>query len=134
MSDIILNGILGLAGIAVLVSLWNMHRSNGRGNPIYRNFNLAFLIVNKDGFPDGAKCIEMIAVLLLSWGFIVYMTSPTKVLPEWYLITYVTLCIGRGAYGAHLRAKGGDVPETPGTKTEVTVTTTEVKPLEEKKP
>lgn len=108
-SDVILNTLLAMLGVGILVSLIRLHRGNG----VYQKFNLVHLIVNKEGYPDGAKCIEMGTFLLLSWGFIVYMTSPSKLLPEWYLITYVTLCIGRGAYGAHLRAKGGDMPETP---------------------
>lgn len=124
--DLILNGILALAGLAVLWSLWALHRRNGR----YNNFNLVYLIVNKDGFPDGAKCIEMALFLILSWGFISYVTKGN--LPEWYMISYTAIFASRAGYGAYLRAKGAEPPETPGTKvtTEVVTTakTTEVKP------
>lgn len=116
--DLILNGILALAAVAVIVSLWKLHRRNGR----YTNFNLVYLIVNKDGFPDGAKCVEMGVFLLMSWGFIVQITKGN--IADWYVAAYVGAFVTRGAFGAYLRAKGE--PDTPGTKTEVTVTTTKV--------
>jgi hypothetical protein len=119
--EVILNTLLVLVGIALLVSLWRMHTGNG----IYKKFNLVYLIVNKDGYPDGAKCIEMGTWLLLSWGFIVYVTA--KTLPEWYMQTFVVAFVIRGGYGAYLRSKGGP-PDEPGTTvvTETAIKTTEV--------
>lgn len=108
--EVLLNGILALGALAIFFSLWKLHRRNGR----YSNFNLVYLIVNKDGYPDGAKCLEMGTWMLMSWGFIVQVTA--KSLPEWYVVAFVTTFVGRGAFGAYLRAKGGDVPETPGAK------------------
>jgi len=117
--DVVLNTILVLFGLAILVSFWRMHRGNGR----YENFNLVYLIVSKDGYPDGAKCIELGTWLLLAWGFVVYVTS--KTLPEWYVQIFVVAFVIRGGYGAYLRAKGG--PEAqPGTTIETTIKSTEV--------
>jgi hypothetical protein len=127
-SEIVLNLILIVLGYVLIRALWKIHRSNGNGNPLYRNFNLVHLIVNKDGYPDGAKCIEIGAFIILSWGFIAYVTSGK--LAEWYMQFYIGVFVMRGAYGAYLRSKSE--PDVPGTtvKTEAvtTVKTTEVKP------
>lgn len=132
-SEIVLNVILAVLGIVLIKALWRMHRSNGGGNPLYRNFNLVHLIVNKDGYPDGAKCIEIGAFLILSWGFISQVT--TGKLMEWYMQFYIGVFVMRGAYGAYLRSKG-EPPDAPGTtvKTEAvtTVKTTEVTPADPK--
>lgn len=116
-SEVILNSLLVIVGVALLVSLWRMHSGNG----FYKNFNLVHLVVNKDGFPDGAKCIEIGTWLLLAWGFIVYVTA--KTLPEWYMQTFVVAFVLRGGYGAYLRSKG-DVPGPEGVSS-VTKSTTE---------
>lgn len=118
-SEIILNVVLAVLGVVLIKALWKMHRSNGSGNPLYRNFNLVHLIVNKDGYPDGAKCIEIGAFLILSWGFISQVTAGK--LMEWYMQFYIGVFVMRGAYGAYLRSKGE--PDMPGIKTEETVTT-----------
>lgn len=121
-SEVILNTLLAIVGVGVIVSLWRLHAGNG----IYKNFNLVHLIVNKDGYPDGAKCVEMGTFVLLSWGFIVYVTA--KTLPEWYMQFYLLAFVLRGAYGAYLRSKGE--PDMPlGTKvtTDTTIKTVEVK-------
>ena len=124
-ADLILNGILGLACIAVLISLIAVHRKNGP----WTNFNLVTMLVNKEGFIDGAKCFEVGVFALMSWAFVVQITKDA--LQEWFLITYVGAFVGRAAYGAYLRTKGH---EEPGTVTTTNVTTTartkEVKPLE----
>lgn len=112
--DLVLNTLLLVVGIIILKGLWKIHNSNGN----YTNFNFIHLIVNKDGYPDGAKCAEWLGIALLSWGFVVYTTS--KTLPEWYVWAFLALIL-RGAYGAHLRSKGE--PDTMGIKTEETVTT-----------
>lgn len=119
-SEVILNTLLVLVGIAIIVSLWRMHAGNGP----YKNFNLVHLIVNKDGYPDGAKVIEVGTWLLLSWGFIVYVTA--KALPEWYAQIFVVVFVVRGGYGAYLRSKAP--VEGPGTTvvTDTTIKTTEV--------
>ena len=70
-SEAIMNVIMAVACIAVILSMWKLHRRNGQ----YKNFNVVSLVVNKDGFPDGAKCIEMGAFLILSWGFIAYVLA-----------------------------------------------------------
>lgn len=114
-SELILHGLLALAGIAVLISFVNLHRSNGKGNPAYRNFNLVHLIVNKDGFLDGAKCLEMGTFALMSWAFVFFVT--TKSLPPWFLEAYLGVFVLRGAYGAYLRSK------SPPEQTGVTMTT-----------
>lgn len=111
----ILNTLLVIVGIAILVSLVRMHSGNG----IYKNFNLVHLMVNKDGYPDGAKVIELGTWLLLSWGFIVYVTA--KTLPEWYAQIFVVAFVLRGAYGGYLRSKA---PRGEAGTTEVTDTTT----------
>ena len=117
-SEFILNLFLFLLFIMLCVTLWKLHRGNGR----YKNFNLVFLLVNKDGYPDGAKVIEIGTWLLLSWGLIVYVTA--KALPEWYLITYTGAFIARGGYGAYLRSKGEPAEQVGTTvKTEAVVTT-----------
>ncbi len=107
--DVIMNTLLIVVGVAVLASLWKLHKANGR----WQNFNLVYLLINKDGYPDGAKCIEMGTWILMSWGFIVYVTA--KSLPEWYLISYAGAFIARGGFGAYLRSKGSE----GSTKTEV---------------
>ena len=126
--EVILNTLLVLFGSVVAYSFWQMHKGNGR----YKNFNLVHLVTSNDGFPDGAKCVEIGVFLLMSWGFIVQVTQ-TK-LAEWYVIAYVGAFVTRGAFGAYLRAKG-EPADAPGTtvKTEAvtTVKTTEVKPAEE---
>lgn len=111
-SEVVLNSLLTLVLIAILISLWRMHSGNG----LYKNFNLVHLIVNKEGFPDGAKCVEIGTFLLLSWGFVVYVTART--LPEWYMQTFIVAFVLRGGYGAYLRSKGE--PEEPAGKRVVT--------------
>ena len=120
-SEIILNSMLVLAGVAIVTSLYRMHYGNGQ----YKNFNLVHLIVNAKGYPDGAKCVEIGTFILLSWGFIVYVTS--KTLPEWYMQWFLGAFVLRGAYGAYLRSKGekslsvGSVEETETIKRKRTV-------------
>lgn len=99
-SDIILNGILALAGIAILVSVISLQRKNGP----WENFNLVHLITNKEGYPDGAKCVEWGVFLLMSWGFITMMIKGT--ITEAYIGIYTALFVTRGAYGAYLRSTG----------------------------
>lgn len=120
-SEVILNTVLVMLGLALFVSLVRIHSGNG----IYKKFNLVHLITNKDGYPDGAKCMEWGTFLLLAWGFIVYVTA--KSLPEWYAQIFVVAFVLRGGYGAYLRAKG--TPGEPGTTvvTETAIKTTEVK-------
>lgn len=117
-SDVILNSLLAVALGAIILSMWRMHKGNG----IYRNFNLVFLIVNAQGYPDGAKCVELGVFLLMSWGFVVQMTKGS--LSEWYLVAYVGAFVTRGAFGAYLRSKSA--PDVPGT-TVITTTETMVK-------
>ena len=121
-SEIVLNVLIVVIGVVLIRALWKLHKSNGGGNPLYRNFNLVHLIVNKDGYPDGAKVIEMGAFVLMSWGFIAYVTAGK--LADWYMQTYIGVFVMRGAYGAYLRSKGEPI-ETLGTtvKTEAVVTT-----------
>ena len=107
-SEVVLNSLLALVLIGVLWSLWRMHCGNG----FYKNFNLVHLIVNKGGYPDGAKCIEIGTFLLLSWGFVVYVTA--KALPEWYMQTFIVAFVLRGGYGAYLRSKGEPVAPSGG--------------------
>ena len=116
LSEIVLNVLIIVVGIVLIRALWRLHRSNGGGNPLYRNFNLVHLITNKEGFPDGAKCIEMGAFVILSWGFIAYVTAGK--LAEWYMQFYVGVFILRGAYGAYLRSKGEPI-DAPGTITKI---------------
>ena len=124
-SDLILHGMLLVVMMAIMWSFWTLHRKNGS----LSNFNLMYLVTSKEGFPDGAKCVELGVFVLMSWGFVVYMTKGN--LPEWFLIAYVSAFVTRGAFGAYLRSKG-EPPEAPGTtvKTEAvtTVKTTEVTP------
>lgn len=101
-SDIILNIILSVFFIAMLYSMYKLHRANSK----YENFNLVWLLVNKHGYPDGAKCIEMGTWVLTSWGFIVYILN--KTLPDWYLIAYIGAFIARGGVGAYLRSQSGE--------------------------
>jgi len=117
-AEVILNIVLFIMGIILIRSLWRLHRRNG----VYKNFNLVHLIINKEGFPDGAKCIEMGAFILLSWGFIAQITAGK--LAEWYMQFYVGVFVLRGAYGAYLRSKGEPI-DIPGTvvKTETVVRT-----------
>lgn len=119
-SEIILNSLLVMAGLAIAVSLYRMHYGNGT----YQNFNLVHLIVNAKGYPDGAKCVEIGTFILLSWGFIVYVTA--KTLPEWYMQWFLFAFVLRGAYGAYLRSKG-EPPAEPGTVTDTNVHTRVVK-------
>ena len=116
-ADIILNGILAIASLAILWSMISLHRRNGP----WSNFNLVHLIVNKQGFPDGAKCIEMGVFMLMSWAFVVQVTKGN--LEEWFLIAYVGSFVTRGAFGAYLRSKSND-DETPRTVTTTQVVTT----------
>jgi len=118
-SEVVLNTLIAIACIAIIISMWNLHRANGR----YQNINLVDLIVSKEGRLDGAKCVEMGTFLLMSWGFVVYVTA--KALPEWYMQAFLFGFVLRGAYGAYLRSKGGP-PETLGTVTETTIKTKEV--------
>lgn len=124
-SEVILNTLLVIVGIAILVSLVRLHRGNGGG--VYKNFNLVHLIVNSEGFPDGAKVVEIGTFLLLAWGFIVYVTA--KTLPEWYMQWFLIAFVLRGAYGAYLRSKGGpEMPLGTTTVTQTAIKTTEVTP------
>lgn len=108
-SEVFLNAALTVVGLLIAATLWKLHRSNGT----YKNFNLVFLVMNKEGFPDGAKFVEMGTWLLLSWGFIVQTTG--KTLQEWYMQWFLIGFVLRGAYGAYLRSKG-DPMETVGSK------------------
>lgn len=120
-SEVILNTLLVLVGIAIIVSLVRMHTGNG----VYKNFNLVHLIVSKEGYPDGAKVIELGTWILLSWGFIVYVTA--KTLPEWYAQIFVVAFVLRGAYGGYLRSKGTPSEEAGTTVvTDTVIKTTEV--------
>jgi hypothetical protein len=125
-SDLILNGILILASIAVCWSLVTLHARNGR----WTNFNLVHLIVSKEGYPDGAKCIEMGVFALMSWGFVVQVTKGN--LAEWYIVAYVGAFVTRGAFGAYLRYKGTDDPTGTVTTTQV-ITTAKTKEVVPKK-
>ncbi len=106
-SDIILNIVLIVFFIGATISLYKLHRANSK----YENFNLVWLLVNRHGYPDGAKCIEMGTWVLMSWGFIVHILN--KTLPDWYLVSYVGAFIARGGLGAYLRSQGGDKIEKP---------------------
>lgn len=122
-SEAIMNVLIIAVGVAVLVSMWKLHRSNS----IYQNFNVVSLLVNDKGFLDGAKCMEMGVWLLMSWGFVAQVT--TGKLSDAYTAAYVGAFAMRGAFGAFLRSKG-DVQPPEGTTT-VTMTqskSTEVKP------
>jgi len=119
-SEAIMNTILSVAGLLVLTSLWSLHRRNG----IYKNFNLVHLLISKEGFPDGSKCMEVGAFLLLSWGFIAQVTAGK--LSDAYTAAYVGAFAVRGAYGAYLRNKG-DTPQPEGT---TVVTSTKVDTVE----
>jgi hypothetical protein len=123
--DVIMNLLLTVVGCTVLYSLWRLHKANGRWN----NFNLVHLLTNKEGYPDGAKCVELGTWLLMSWGFIVYVTA--KALPDWYLMSYAGAFIARGGFGAYLRAKSADPTPAPmgtttSTKTDTAISSTEV--------
>ncbi len=119
-SEAVMNIILTVAGILVLVSLWNLHRRNGK----YHNFNLVYLLVNKDMFPDGAKCMEVGAWLVMTWGFVTLVT--TGKLSDAYTAAYVGAFAARGAFGAFMRSKG-DPPQPEGT---TVVTSTKVDTVE----
>jgi len=122
-SEVILNTLLVIFGIAIIVSLIRSHRGNGP----YKNFNLIYLIVNSEGFPDGAKVVEIGTFFLLAWGFVVYVTG--KTLPEWYMQWFLIAFVLRGAYGAYLRSKGGpEMPLGTTTVTQTAIKTTEVTP------
>lgn len=120
-SEAIMNILIGLACIAIIISMWRLHNRNG----IYKNFNLVYLIVNKDGFPDGAKCMEMAVLLVMTWGFVQQVL--TGKLSDAYTAAYVGAFAMRGAYGAFLRNKGGSIePEGTTTITSTQTTTKEV--------
>jgi hypothetical protein len=90
------------------------------------------LVVNKEGYPDGAKCIEMGVFMLMSWGFVVQVTKGQ--LAEWYIVAYVGAFVTRGAFGAYLRSKGATDEQGTVTTTQVITTakTKEVVPGEVK--
>ncbi len=121
-SQIIMNAILSLAGVAVIISMWKLHRANSR----YENFNVVSLLVNNEGYLDGAKCMEMGAFLLMSWGFVALLVSGR--LTDTYTSVYVATFALRGAFGAMLRSKKAETPPEEGiTKvTKVDVKTVEV--------
>lgn len=127
-SEAIMNVMMAVACLSVIVSMWKLHRANSR----YENFNVVSLITNKDGFLDGAKCMEMGAFLLMSWGFVALVTSGK--LTDAYTAAFAGTFAVRGAFGAFLRSKGDLVmPEEGMTKvTKVDVKTVEV--LKEPKP
>lgn len=120
-SEMAMNTVIIAAGMAVIVSMYNLHKANSK----YEKFNVVTLITNKEGILDGAKCMEMTVLLLMSWGFVAQITAGK--LSDAYTAAYVGAFAMRGAYGAFLRKQGDPAPPEGTTKvTESTTKTTDV--------
>ena len=100
-SDIVLNSILGLALMVVIVSAWRFHK-----DPRYKQFDLFKLITHADGTPSRPAVEEFVVFGITSWGFILLINKGN--LPEWYMISYLTVFVARAAHSAYLNSKNGN--------------------------
>lgn len=102
----VMNIILVLLLIAIGFSLVMAHRSNGSSK--YNKFNLIDLFVTKEGIVDGPRTMELIAFLVMTWGFVTLINQ--KSLSEWYVGIYIAAFVLRAAHSAYLKTKVGGGP------------------------
>ena len=114
LSEAIMNIIIALVCVAILVSFWTLHRKNG----FYKNFNMVSLIINKEGYLDGAKCMEIGTFAIMTWVVVTMTIKGT--ISDALIAAYVGAFAARGAFGAYMRAKGS--PEQIEGTTAVTTT------------
>ena len=99
--NVIMNIILVLMVLAIVFSLIMAHRSNGASR--YNKFNLLDLFVTKEGIVDGPRTMELIAFLVMTWGFVTLINQ--KALSEWYVGIYIAAFVLRAAHSAYLKSK-----------------------------
>jgi hypothetical protein len=100
--DLIMYMILAGVMLLTVVSLIRAHRQNGGSR--YARFNLLDLFCTKDGMVSRPATMEMLAFLVMTWGFVTLTTRGH--LTEWYAGIYIGAFVLRAAHSAHLRAHG----------------------------
>src|SRR5688572_17319770 len=120
MADVVMNLILATAAMAILVSIYRAHRSNGHSK--YRNFNLMDLFTTDEGRADRPALQETVVFLVLTWAVITYTVKGE--LTEWLAGIYVGTFVLRAAHAAYLRSKEAPLANALAAGGEVKTTST----------
>ena len=97
--DIVLNCIMLLLLFAILWSLWNAHRTNGK----LEKFNLIDLFRTREGYVDRPGLMEITAFIVMTWAFFTMVVQ--KSLTEWFAALYVGTFVLRAGHAAWLKAR-----------------------------